>query len=79
MLWDVDPLLGNDREFSSCATAIAMYWPQQIHNMQQWNNWEQCYLCCPCDSCVTTVEELLGKAFSVWSTVRLYNKEQLWL
>jgi hypothetical protein len=39
-MWHVDLLLGNNREISSHTTPVAR---QQIHNTQQWSNWEAAF------------------------------------
>jgi hypothetical protein len=74
ILWNVEPLLVNDREINSYTDAVVNEWPQQIHKRQQWKNWEAVSLLQSVrwlrDS---TIEDLLGDMFSVQSVPRLYN------
>jgi hypothetical protein len=51
VMWDIDPLLGNDSEISDCTTTVAK---QRLHK-QAWSNGNNCtaiekgcFLCGPC-------------------------------
>jgi hypothetical protein len=51
---------------------------QQVHNMQQWSNWDAVFSTLLMQWLLgATVEELLGVVFSVQSVPRLYKEEQL--
>jgi hypothetical protein len=61
-LWNIDPLLGNDRKINSKTTAIAM---QQL---RKYDTVLESLL----GSGLQTLEVLLEAVFSVYSTPRLY-------
>jgi hypothetical protein len=62
------PLLGN----GSANTPIVR---QQIHNMQQWSNWEAVFSMRFMQYLHdATIEELLEEVFSVWSVPSCYKQ-----
>jgi hypothetical protein len=65
------PLLVN----SSANTPIAR---QQIHNMQQWSNWEAVFSMQSMQYLHdATIEELLEEVFSVWPVPSFYSNTGL--